>query len=121
MLKKAGIVLAATAAGLLSVSPLAFAGDYSPPDNHKVDDHKGDCDCDHGKDHDVHYEVKEFHRDGGRTVQRGVINLNNVGVQAPVQVCGNRLDILSGALGILGKAKNENSNHGDCKQSNDHH
>ena len=44
MLKKAGIVVATAAAGLLAVSPLAFAGDK--------DDH------DHHRDHDGHKKVK---------------------------------------------------------------
>lgn len=44
MLKKAGIVVATAAAGLLAVSPLAFAGD------------KDDRDRDH--DHDGHKKVK---------------------------------------------------------------
>jgi hypothetical protein len=109
MLKKAGIVLAATAAGLLAVSPLAFAGDYSD------DDYK-DCDsCGHGKEH---HNYREYHRDRGRTVQSGLINLNNTTVQAPVQACGNSVDVLSGALGILGSAKNKRVNNVDCKQSN---
>ena len=49
MLKKAGIVVAAAAAGLLAVSPLAFAGEAG---HHKGDD-KGHH---HKADHkDVHY------------------------------------------------------------------
>jgi hypothetical protein len=44
VLKKAGIVVATAAAGLLAVSPLAFAGDK--------DDH------DHHRDHDGHKRVK---------------------------------------------------------------
>ena len=35
VLKKAGIVVATVAAGLLAVSPLAFAGDYKGDDNKK--------------------------------------------------------------------------------------
>lgn len=115
MLKKAGIVLAATAAGLLAVSPLAFAGDYNSDD-----DHKDDCGCDHSKEH---HSYKEDHRDRDRdrTVQSGLVNLNNTGVQAPVQACGNSLNILSGALGILGNAKNKSSNNVHCEQSNSNH
>lgn len=113
MLKKAGIVLAATAAGLLAVSPLAFAGDYNS-DNDSHDD----CGCGHSKEHRTYKEYKDNHRDGDKTVQSGLINLNNTGVQAPVQACGNSLNILSGAFGILGNAKNKSSNNVDCKQSN---
>jgi hypothetical protein len=51
VLKKAGIVVAAAAAGLLAVSPLAFAGEG----HHKGDD-KGHHKADHKADHkDVHY------------------------------------------------------------------
>ena len=39
MLKKAGIVVATAAAGLLAVSPLAFAGDKDDHDHHR--DHDG--------------------------------------------------------------------------------
>ena len=46
MLKKAGIVVAAAAAGLLAVSPLAFAGEG----HHKGDD-KGHHKADHKADH----------------------------------------------------------------------
>ena len=49
MLKKAGIVVAAAAAGLLAVSPLAFAGEG----HHKGDD-KGHYKSDHKSDH-KHY------------------------------------------------------------------
>ena len=49
MLKKAGIVVAAAAAGLLAVSPLAFAGEG----HHKGDD-KGHHKADHKADH-KHY------------------------------------------------------------------
>ena len=50
MLKKAGIVVAAAAAGLLAVSPLAFAGEAG---HHKGDD-KGHHKADHKADH-KHY------------------------------------------------------------------
>ena len=51
MLKKAGIVVAAAAAGLLAVSPLAFAGE-----GHYKGDDKGHHKADHKSDHkDVHY------------------------------------------------------------------
>jgi ABC-type Zn2+ transport system substrate-binding protein/surface adhesin len=49
VLKKAGIVVAAAAAGLLAVSPLAFAGEG----HHKGDD-KGHHKADHKADH-KHY------------------------------------------------------------------
>ena len=55
MLKKAGIVVAAAAAGLLAVSPLAFAGEGHDKGDDKGH-HKADHKADHKSDHkDVHY------------------------------------------------------------------
>jgi hypothetical protein len=48
VLKKAGIILAATTAGVLALSPLAFAGDKG----HDADKH-------YGKDHKGHSKVVE--------------------------------------------------------------
>ena len=50
MLKKAGIVVATAAAGLLAVSPLAFAGDKG----YHHDDHKGDHGSSYSRSHDDH-------------------------------------------------------------------
>ena len=113
MFKKAGIVLAVTAAGLLVASPLAFAGDYGDDDgghghHGHSRDHDGDDDDDNGGDDD-----------GGNSVhvQKGLVNLQNVGVQAPIQACNNSL--LSGTLGILSLGQsNEDSHDGKCGQSN---
>lgn len=94
MLKKAGIAVAATAAGLLAVSPLAFAGDsghkqYGDRQANSVAVHKGD------------------------TV--GLINVTDNEVNVPVQVCNNDIPVnvlglqvsdlqadLTGALNLLG-------------------
>lgn len=119
MFKKAGIVLAVSAAGLLAVSPLAFAGDYSDKDGghghhskHHGDDgdDDGDHDGGHGGDDD---------NGGDRThVQSGLVNLQDVGVQVPVQACNN--SILTGALGILSLGtSNSDSHDGKCGQKND--
>jgi hypothetical protein len=87
VLKKAGIVIAATAVSLLAMSPAAFASD-----GHRH--HDGD------------------HRDGG-----GLINVSDLGVQVPVQLCGN--DIASGVLGILASHQsNDSSDDTDCDQDN---
>ncbi|WP_214364265.1 hypothetical protein [Pseudonocardia sp. H11422] len=102
MLKKAGIVVAAAAAGLLAVSPLAFAGD------------KGDW----GHDHDTEQvnSQKELHQ--------GLVNVSDNNVNVPVQACNNDVPVavngigaavaaqkvatpLSAALGILGTADSE--------------
>jgi ABC-type Zn2+ transport system substrate-binding protein/surface adhesin len=121
--KKAGIVLAVSAAGLLAVSPLAFAGDYSDNDgghghhskHHGGDDNDGDHDGDHG-DHDGD---DDNDNGGNRThLQSGLVNLQDVGVQVPVQACNN--SILTGALGILSLGtSNSDSHDGKCGQKND--
>ncbi len=83
MLKKAGIVVAAAAAALLAVSPLAFAGN--------------DGDLVHGSD------------EGG---SHGLINVAGNDVNVPIQVCNTDVPILAvdvediaGAVGIAGEAE----------------
>jgi hypothetical protein len=87
---KAGIVVATAAAGILAVSPLAFASDGHHHRNH----------------------------DGDRAdVQSGLVNLQHIGAQVPVQLCNN--SILEGALGILSAGQHNSDSHdGDCKQRN---
>jgi hypothetical protein len=97
VLKKAGIVVAAAAAGLFAVSPLAFAGT-----SHK--------DWGHGTD------VSSFEQNS-----EGLVNVSDTNVTAPVQLCNNDIPVnvglipiqgnlkditaaVTGALGILGKA-----------------
>jgi hypothetical protein len=90
LLKKAGIVAAVATAGLLAVSPIAFAG---------------------GGGH---------HHGGGRdgNYQAGLINLQNTNVQIPVQLCNN--SIIEGTLGVLAKdQRNSDSHKGKCKQDNE--
>lgn len=116
MLKKAGIVVAAAAAGLLAVSPLAFAGD------------KGD---DHG--HDGGNHAVNSVSDDSETV--GLVNVNDNDVNVPVQACNNDVPVnvlgvqvtdiqadLTGALGLLGEAEAEDEGGaGDvrnCEQDN---
>jgi hypothetical protein len=72
VLKKAGIIVAAAAAGLLAVSPLAFAGD---DDGH------------HGKG-----SVEDVNSVDGSN-SGGLVNLagNNIGV--PVNVCDNQVPV----------------------------
>jgi hypothetical protein len=128
--KKAAIVLAVSAAGLLAVSPLAFAGDYSGDGGHGHHSHKGhdgghdgdndDNDGDHG-DHDGHGRGHndDSDYDGGRSthLQSGLVNLQDVGVQVPVQACNN--SILTGVLGILSFGQHSSDSHdGKCGQSN---
>jgi hypothetical protein len=97
VLKKAGIVVAAAAAGLLAVSPLAFAGD-----SHKKD-----------WGHDKEYSSYEQNSEG-------LINVSDTNVNVPFNVCNNDVPIaigaiqgnvkdvlvpLTGALGLFGDAK----------------
>jgi hypothetical protein len=78
VLKKAGVIAAATVAALLSVSPLAFADD---------------------------------HHDGG------LVDVSDLGVQVPVQLCGN--DIASGTLGVLSSGQdNDSSDDTACDADN---
>ena len=107
MLKKAGIVVATAAAGLLAVSPLAFAGD------------KGD--------HGHHGEANVIAGDHSE----GLVNVAGNNVAVPVNVCHNQVPVnvlgvqvplndvnvladLSGGLGLglLGDGKGE-SDRGD--------
>ncbi|TQM43456.1 hypothetical protein [Pseudonocardia cypriaca] len=67
MLKKAGIIVATAAAGLLAVSPLAFAGD------------------DHGSKIDGVSSVDQSNE--------GLINLAGNNVAVPVNVCDNQVPI----------------------------
>jgi hypothetical protein len=118
VLKKAGIVVAAAAAGLLAVSPLAFAGDKDDHDGH--DGHKH-----HGKS-----KVEDVnHIDGSNS---GLINVAGNNIAVPVNVCDNQVPVnvlgvqvplndthvladLTGALGLglLGDADTDADSDGD--------
>ena len=90
MLKKAGIVVAAAAAGLLAVSPLAFADEGG---------HGGGI----------------FN---GAHGQLGLVNVQDSAVQVPIQACNN--SVIEGVLGILSKGQeNSDSHDGDCHQKNE--
>jgi hypothetical protein len=118
VLKKAGIVVAAAAAGLLAVSPLAFAGDK--------DDHDG-----HGhKHHGGKSKVEDVNSIDGSN--EGLINVAGNNIAVPVNVCDNQVPVnvlgvqvplndtsviadLTGALGLglLGDAKANAESDGD--------
>ena len=101
VLKKAGIVVAAAAAGLLAVSPLAFAGES------------------HGKSWG-HGDVNSFEQNS-----EGLVNVSDTNVNAPVNLlCNNDIPVnvglvpiqgnlkdvtaaLTGALGVFGSAEAE--------------
>lgn len=103
MLKKAGIVVAAAAAGLLAVSPLAFAGD------------KGE-----GGHHGHGHSVTNNNNNGDQS--EGLVNVSGNNVNVPIQACHNQVPVnvlgvqvpiiendlvadLGAALGILGGAE----------------
>lgn len=91
MLKKAGIVVAATAASLLAVSPLAFAGDKGDHDRGSYE--RG------GSPSQVNYA------DGGRdSEQAGLINVGDINALNNLNVCpGVAASIgLGNLLGLLG-------------------
>ena len=47
----------------------------------------------------------------------GLINVSDIGVQVPVQLCNN--SIVEGTLGILARNQsNDDSHDGDCRQGN---
>ncbi len=98
MLKKAGIVVATAAAGLLAVSPLAFASGY-----------------DHGDSY------TKTHTNTNGDASNGLVNVADNNANVPVQACNNDVPIqggvlqgqvpisnitgaASGALALLGKA-----------------
>nr|WP_222132479.1 hypothetical protein [Pseudonocardia sp. C8] len=105
-MKKAGIIVAASAASLLAASPLAFAGDYAA-DSSKSGDHQGSDEGGH------------IHK-SSEGLLGGVASGNNVNV--PIQVCNNNVPVnalgvqapiedlgllngLTGALGVAGKGE----------------
>jgi hypothetical protein len=116
---KAGVLVSSAAAGLLALSPLAFAGDFSGDSGHgghsKHGDH-GDHDG-HGRggDHDGHNETAGCTQSNDARNERGgggggLINISDIGVQVPVQACNN--SILEGALGILAGNQRNDDDHG---------
>jgi hypothetical protein len=117
VLKKAGIVVAAAAAGLLAVSPLAFAGDK--------DDHHG-----HGHGHHGKSNVEDVN--SVDQSNSGLINVAGNNIAVPVNVCDNQIPInvlgvqvplndtsviadLTGALGLglLGSPDTDAKSDGD--------
>ena len=111
VLKKAGIIVATAAAGLLAVSPLAFAGE-----SHK--DWGG-----HGADVSSYEQNSE-----------GLVNVSDTNVAAPINLCNNDIPVnvglvpiqgnlkdltaaVTGALGILGKADADTDVHADSSRA----
>lgn len=104
MLKKAGIVVALSAACALSVSPLAFAGDYKGDSDHGGDDsdhkshhktYKADCYQDNGVDNKV---------DNGEDTTN-LLALQGNTLQVSPQMCGNQTASGIGVAALIAKAK----------------
>jgi ABC-type Zn2+ transport system substrate-binding protein/surface adhesin len=118
VLKKAGIVLAAATAGVLALSPLAFAGDYSNGDNgdHHGHHHDNGDDDDNGGDHDHEHGAACYQKNkakddaDGLHAQGGLINVQDVTVQVPIQACNN--SVIEGVLGILAHDQKNEDHHG---------
>ena len=101
VLKKAGIVVATAAAGLLAVSPLAFAGE-----SHKDWGHHGNAGT----------KVSSYENDS-----EGLVNVADNNINAPIQACNQDIPVnvglvpiqtpikdiagaVTGALGVFGRA-----------------
>jgi hypothetical protein len=106
VLKKAGIVVATSAAALLAVSPLAFAGDYSDHDNggdhhHHHHHHSRGCE----QETTARTGSNDRHGDGG------FINVSRNAVQVPIQACNNNV-LNNIGVGILGRGRADGGNNG---------
>jgi hypothetical protein len=121
MFVKAGIVVAAAAASLLAVSPLAFAGEYGGDHDSHKGHHKSHKSHDSDDNDGDHRSKGNRHRgdDGdcngnGNVNQvnsgdsKGLINISHVNAAVPINVCDN--DVLSGVLGILSSDLSNSSN-----------
>jgi hypothetical protein len=103
VLKKAGIIVAGTAATLLAVSPLAFAGD-------KGDHGHGHSEQRGGSPSQVNY------LDSGRdSEQSGLINVGDVNALNDLNVCPNVTAAagIGNLLGLLGGGSNESEAEGE--------
>ncbi|MGQ0482346.1 MAG: hypothetical protein ACT4O0_15145 [Pseudonocardia sp.] len=106
MFAKAGVVVTATVAALLAVSPLAFAGggDYdndNDRDHHSNWDDNDDDDDDDDRDGDSTNCEQDISSERDGRGGGGLVNVSDLNVQVPVQLCD--VDILSGVLGVLSK------------------
>lgn len=104
MLKKTGIVVAISAACALSISPLAFAGEYKSDNDHGGDDN------DHKSHHKTYKE--DCAQDNGvdNNVDNGEDNTNFLAIQGNTlqispQLCGNQTASGIGIAALIAKAK----------------
>ena len=108
MLRKVGIVVATTAAGLLALSPLAFAGDYGGESGHHHHHHHGGG----GEEHNAACYQDNSSKDKADGIhgQAGLVNVQDTTVQVPIQACNN--SVIEGVLGILAKHQENSDDHG---------
>jgi hypothetical protein len=109
VLKKAGIVVAGAAAGLLAMSPLAFAGDYGGESGHHHHHHHGGGN-DHESSASCHQDNGSKDKAHGLHGQAGLVNVQDTTVQVPIQACNN--SVLEGVLGVLAKNQKNSDDHG---------
>lgn len=105
MLKKAGILVAATAAGLLAVSPLAFAGDKD--DHYGYGGSEGGTEITQIDDGD---QTNVVDGDDRESNQFGLVNTGDINALNDVNVCPSvpvAAGIGANILGILGSASGE--------------
>ena len=104
MLKKAGIVVATAAAGLLAVSPLAFAGEYGGEHEHHHHHH-------HGHEHNHHARCDQDNTVKSRSngSDRDLISISRNTIQVPIQACNN--SVIEGSLGIIAKDLRNSDKH----------
>jgi hypothetical protein len=107
VLKKAGIVVAAAAAGLLAVSPLAFAGESSSHANKSHEAHRVDDKTDVAS-YQKNTDGLLYVANNDVAVPINALNCNDVPVEVlnilPIQAKDIVAEVAP-ALGILGKAK----------------
>ena len=113
MLKKAGIVAAISAACALSLSPLAFAGDYKSDNDNNDNDHKSNHRSHHkakaADDSDCTQDNSIDNSADQGSDNTNILNIQNNTLQVNPQVCGNQ--IANGiVVGILGKASSITKN-----------
>jgi hypothetical protein len=107
VLKKAGIVVATSAAALLAVSPLAFAGDFGGDngdnDHHHHNHHSRQAGCDQ--------DTTARNNDRGRRGDGALIDVSRNAVQVPIQACNNNV-LNNIGVGILGRGRADGGNNG---------
>ena len=100
MLKKAGIVVAASAVSVLAISPLAFAGGKDDRDRDRGGRDKGDS-----------TQVNRIDNERS-SEQNGLVNLGDVDALNDVNVCPSVAASagIGNVLGVLGSGESEASN-----------